>query len=362
MPVSYYYAYVGCRTTRERNARGRGIDVYRVDGETGRWKHVQLVPDLLNPSFLAFGRDKRFLYTVHGDGSEVSAFAVDAATGRLTDLNRQSTQGRNPVHLALDPSCCFMVVCNHLTSTLAVLPVHEGGTVGEVCDLVTLAGPPGPHRTEQPFSKPHQAVFAPDRRFVVVPDKGLDRVFTFSLDPHGKLSAAEQPFVPMREGAGPRHVAFLPNGRFVFVLNELDSTIVACRYETDIGALVPIQVLSTLPQNFTGNSRASEIEVSADGRFVYTSNRGHDSIAIFAVDPVKGWLSLVDTPHTGGMTPRFFALAPGGQFMHVANENSDAIVTFAVDQSLGTIVPTAELVYMGSPVCILHGPSGALAP
>ena len=347
-----YVVYVGCRTSRERNARGDGISVYDVDAATGRWQHLQLVPGLLNPSFLAFGRDKRFLYTVHGDSSEVSSFVVDAASGQLAPLNQQTTRGKNPVHLAIDPTGRFMVVSNHVTSTLAVLPVGEDGALGAVCDLVELKGQTGPHRVEQPFSKPHQNVFSPDGRFVIVPDKGLDRVFTFTLDPAGKLAAGQTPSVPARETSGPRHVAFRPDGRFAYVANELDSTVTSYSYDAASGALAPMQVIPTLPQSFTGNSRASEIEASADGRFIYASNRGYDSVAVFAADPATGWLTTVDIVQTRGKTPRFFALAPDGRFMFVANEDSDTIATFAVNQATGRIAATDDVVSTGSPVCI----------
>lgn len=348
-----YFSYVGCRTSRERNARGDGISVYSVDAATGRWRLVQLLPGLLNPSFLALSTDKRFLYTVHGDSSEISSFTIDAATGQITPLNQQSTQGKNPVHLSLDPTGRFMVVCNHITSTLAVLPVGEDGALGPVCDLFELKGKIGPHRVEQPFSKPHEAVFAPDGRFIVVPDKGLDRIFTFALDPAGKLVPAQPPSVQARETSGPRHVAFRPDGRFAYVVNELDSTVTSYGYDAANGALTPMQVIQTLPQGFTGDSRASEIEASADGRFIYASNRGYDSVAIFATDPATGWLTTVDIMRTRGKTPRFFALAPDGRFMFVAHEDSDTIAAFTVDQVTGRITATDDMVRTGSPVCIV---------
>lgn len=347
------FAYVGCRTTRERNARGDGINVYRVDAASGRWEHVQLVPGLVNPSFLAFDRAKRFLYTVHGDGDEVSGFRIALATGQLSPINRRSTKGKNPVHLALDPTDRFMVVSNHVTSSLAVLPVGEDGALGEVIDSVVLQGQIGPHRVEQPFAKPHQAEFDPAGRFLVVPDKGLDRVFTFRLDPAGKLVAADPASVRAREASGPRHVAFHPRLPYAYVVNELDSTVTGYRYDADTGRLSPFQVVPSLPQDHTGNSRAAEIAVSADGEFVYASNRGSDSVAVLSVDPATGWLTVVTHCGSGGETPRFFALDPTGRFMYVANEDSDTIVTFTVDRATGTLAETGDIVNTGSPVCIV---------
>lgn len=353
-----YFAYVGCRTTRERNARGDGINVYRVDAPTGRWEHVQLLPGLVNPSFLAFDRTGRCLYTVHGDSSEVSSYRIDGATGRITPLNKQDTKGKNPVHLAIDPANRFMVVSNHVTSTLAVLPVREDGSLGELVDLVTVQGQIGPHRVEQPFAKPHQNEWDPSGRFIVVPDKGLDRVFTFRLTPEGKLLPAEPPLVVARETSGPRHVAFHPLLPYAYVVNELDSTVTGYRYDAETGRLTPLQVVSSLPESFTGNSRASEIAVSADGRFVYASNRGFDSVAVLSVDPSNGWLTPVEFAQSEGKTPRFFALDPTGKYMFVANEESDSIVKFTVDHMSGKLAKTDDVVRTGSPVCIVFRPVG----
>jgi 6-phosphogluconolactonase len=348
-----FFAYTGCRTSRERNARGDGINVYRVDASTGRWEHVQLLPDLVNPSFLELDAARRTLYTVHGDSSEVSSFRIDPATGRLSPLNQQSTHGKNPVHLAIDPTGRLMVIPNHVTSSLVVLPIREDGSLGEVIDLYELKGKIGPHRVEQPFAKPHQTEFDPAGRFILVPDKGLDCVWTFRLDKAGKLYTAEPPLVPAREGSGPRHIAFHKSLPLAFVLNELDSTVTSYRYDAVDGKLDPLQIVSSLSESFTGNSRASEIAVSADGRFVYASNRGFDSVAVFAVDPANGWLHAVDFQVSEGKTPRFFAIDPTGRFMYVANEESDTIITFVIDRDTGKLARTGDVVRSGSPVCIV---------
>ena len=243
-----YLAYVGARTTKERGARGNGLNVYNVDAKSGLWTHIQLVADLINPSFLAFDRSREFLYAVHGDLSDISAFAIDRSTGKLTQISRQSTEGKNPVHLAIDPTNRFVVVANHITSTLALLPRKEDGSLGPVVDLVKLEGRIGPHRVEQPFAKPHQTEFDPSGKFIVVPDKGLDRVFTYRIDlDRGKLVLAAKP-AEAREGSGPRHVAFHPKGRLAYVVNELDSTVTAFRFDPELGSLEPFQILSMLPE------------------------------------------------------------------------------------------------------------------
>ncbi|MBR0685416.1 lactonase family protein [Bradyrhizobium manausense] len=352
------YVYVGARTTKERNARGDGLNVYRMDNATGAWTHLQLLDDLVNPSFLAFDRSRRFLYTVHGDLSDITAMAIDAGSGRLRVINRRSTDGKNPVHLAIDPSNRYVVVANHITSSLALLPRQEDGALGAVIDLVKLEGKIGPHRVEQPFAKPHQVEFDPSGTFIVVPDKGLDLVFTYRIDAEkGKLVLASKP-VQAREGAGPRHIAFHPTGKLAYVVNELDSTVTAYRFDPASGALSPFQVVSAVPDSFTGNSRAAEIAVSADGRYVYASNRGNDSLAIYAIDAASGRLAPRGWTPSGGKTPRFFALGASDRFLFAANEDSDMVTMFTRAPD-GLLAATGNVVKVGSPVCILFRESQA---
>lgn len=348
----FMYAYVGSRTTKERNARGEGISVYKVDQQKGALELVQVVGGLVNPSFLALNNKGDRLYSVHGDESDVSAFRVDKATGRLTFLNRQSTEGKNPVHLALDPSERYLIVSNHIGASLAVLPLAVDGSLQPVSQLVRLDGKPGPHRVEQPHAKPHYNPFDPSGDFVVVPDKGLDCIFSYRFK-DGRLIPAEVPFITTRETAGPRHLAFHPSRAFAYVVNELDSTVTTYRYDVTRGALEPLQILSTLPKNFTGNSRASEIAVDAQGRFVYASNRGYDSIAVFAIDASRGLLSYVTAVPTQGRTPRFFAISPNGRYIFALNEDSDSIVSFSVDDDRGVLIPNGHQVRAGSPVCMI---------
>lgn len=352
------FAYVGCRTTRERNARGDGLGVYAVDPGTGAWAQVQLVGGLLNPSFLAFDRAGRVLYAVHGDASEISAFRIDPRTGQLTGLNQVSTNGRNPVHLAVDPTNRFVVVANHVTrdphvSNLAVIALEADGSLGAMTDHLPLTGEIGPHRVEQPFAKPHQCVFDPSGRFIAVPDKGLDAIVTYRLDGAGRLRPIETPPARSREGEGPRHIVFHPRAPYAFVVNELSSTVMACRFDPESGALAPIQVVPALPDTFVAFSRASEIDVSPDGRFVYASNRGHDSVAAFAVDARTGRLTATGWTPAEGRTPRFFALDPGGRHLFVANEDSDTIIRFARDAGTGALGDGTVVARTGSPTCVL---------
>ncbi|WHO72391.1 lactonase family protein [Rhizobium sp. BT03] len=339
-------AYVGARTTRTRNARGNGLNVYRL-GPVAEWTHVQLL-EMENPSFLAFDRSGCFLYTVHGDADRVSAFAVDRASGELVLLNEQSTGGRNPVHLSFDPANRFLVVANHVTSSLALMPRNEDGTIGALCDLAGIVGEVGPHRAEQPFPKPHQVEFDPSGRWIVVPDKGIDQILVYEIDA-GALKAVST--CPAREGAGPRHVAFHPAGDLAYVVNELDSTVAAYRFDARSGRLTPFQIVSALDESFTGNSRAAEIAVSPDGRFVYASNRGSDTIAAFAIDDA-GALKRIGSWPTAGRTPRFFTLLEDGVLL-AANEDSDTITAFDIDAASGSLVAKRATLSVGSPVCIL---------
>jgi 6-phosphogluconolactonase (cycloisomerase 2 family) len=351
MPPAFH-VYVGCRTSRARNARGEGLQIYRMDAATGAWEHRQLLPGLENPSFLAFARTRPVLYAVHGDREAASAFRI-APDGTLSLLNTAPTGGRNPVHLVPTSDDRFLVVANHLTSTVALLRLDaETGAIGDVAHLLEMPGQPGPHRVQQPFAKPHQVEPDPADRFILVPDKGVDRTFTLSVNADAARLELVQTLVH-RDGAGPRHVAFTPNARFAYVLNELAASILACRYEAATGTLDPFQLQPSVPDDFTGHTDAAEVAVGADGRFLYASNRGHDSVGVFAIDPVTGRLSPVQWVPTGGRTPRFFALDPTGRFLFAANEDSDTIVTFAVDAASGRLEPTGQVIRTGSPVCIL---------
>jgi 6-phosphogluconolactonase len=325
--------------------------VFAVDEPSGELRLVQVVGDLVNPSYLAANRAADRLYAVHGDGQQASAFRIGAG-GRLDAIGSVACGGRNPVHLALDPAERFLVVPNHLSGSLAVLPVDVDGGLGAVAQSVSLPGEPGPHRVEQPYSKPHYTLFDPSGRWVIVPDKGLDRIFSFRCE-GGRLAPAAQPWVQAREGAGPRHAVFHPRLPRAYVLNELDSTVTSYAFDAASGALQPLHVLSALPATCTGNSRAAGIQVGADGRHLYTSNRGHDSIAVFDLDGDTGLPRFVEATPSGGRTPRFFTPSPDGRWLYVLNEDSDTIVRFAVDPAAGTLAPVGAPLPCASAVCLV---------
>jgi 6-phosphogluconolactonase len=349
------FAYVGCYTTPDRDGRGDGINVYRMDSDSGEWTHVQILGDVPNPSFLAVDTQQRCLYCVHGGDtfSQVSAFAIDRQTGRLTFLGSQPSGGPNPVALAVDPGDRCLVVANYANGTAAALPIAPDGSLGPASDLVELRGEPGPHPVQQTSSHPHHVAIDPAGRFVLVPDKGLDRVFVFRLDHAGdNLLPCDPPSVQAQPGAAPRHAAFHPSLPYGYVINELDSTLTAYAFDPDTGVLRTVEVVSTLPSGFSGRNTTAEIGVAPSGRFIYGSNRGHDSIAIFAVDSESGTLTSIGWEPTRGEEPRYFGLDPSGSFLYAANQSSDTIVTFRVDRASGTLAPTGQVIRTGSPVCI----------
>jgi 6-phosphogluconolactonase (cycloisomerase 2 family) len=307
----------------------------------------------VNPSWLTLARRRPVLYAAHGEGHEATAFAIEPATGRLRVLNRQPTQGKNGVRLGIEASDRYLVCANYSSGTVAVLPIEADGSLGALRDLVPLTGRTGPHPTEQTSAHPHDVAFDPRGRFCLVPDKGLDAVFVFRVDDSGKLVPGAPPSAPTRPGAGPRHAGFHPTGPVAYVLNELDSTLTTYRLDADSGALEPRQTITTLPRAFTGRNTTSEIAIAPSGRFVYASNRGHDSVAIFAVDPGAGTLSPVGWEPTQGKTPRFIGLDPAGAMLYAANQDSDSIVAFRVDRETGTLTPTGHVVSVGSPSTIV---------
>lgn len=348
------YAYVGCYTTPERNGRGTGINVYRVDRRNGAFSHVQLVDGLENPSFLAVDRYGRHLYAVHGDRSEATAFAIDPLTGRLQLLNQQSTGGFNPIHLAFDSAQRNLVITNYGSDSIAVLPILEDGALGPYTTLTIMTGTLGPHRSEQKNIRPHHNPLGPDRRHFFLPCKGGDSVIAYRLDKRRSV-AVEVARVAARPGAGPRHIDFHPRQPFAYVINELDSTITT--YRVDGSKLVPLQIVPSTPPDFTGYSTGAEIAVHRSGRTVYVSNRGHDSIGVFAIDPRTGALSAKQWVPTHGTVPRFFALDPAQRFLYAANQGSHTILGYRVGID-GKLSPTPIKVKVGSPACIVFNRGG----
>ncbi|GAA2112324.1 lactonase family protein [Streptomyces synnematoformans] len=335
-----------------------GPAVFRMAG-AGRLTPVQEVPGVPNPSWLAVHPRLPVLYAVcevstwNGQqGGGVVSYAVDTATGELTRTGDQPVPGV-PAHGALDERGEHLVVANYGGGTFAVVPLRADGTPAPVSDTVTATGT-GPDPQRQAGPHPHQVVFDPAYGYVFGADLGTDRVWAWRLDAAaGKLAPNPLPFLQVASGSGARHLAFHPTGRFVYVVNELTSSVTAFSYDAGRGTFSWLQTVSTLPRGFTGESYCAEVAVHPDGGTVYVSNRGHDSIARFAV-AADGRLDLRETTPTGGAWPRHFALAPGGDVLLVANQNSDDVVAFRVGRS-GALRRTGATAAAPSPACVAFG-------
>ncbi len=364
------FAYVGSYTRGAPGgggaAPGVGISVFAVDADSGALTPVQVVPSD-NPSFLALGPAQRALYAVNeiddfegGGTGSVEAYAIDAATGELALLNRVDAAGAIPAHLAVDPAGDHLVVANYVGATFVVLPISADGRLLPASDVVEQTGSgPNPDRQEAPH--PHAVVFDPAGRFVAAADLGTDQVLVFRLDPAaGTLSPVDE--AAMAPGAGPRHLAFHPNGRLLYVINELDATITVLPYDPATGALGdPIQTVSTVPADFAGDKSTAEIAVHPSGRFLYGSNRGQegatapeaDSIAGFAIDPGSGELSLLGYATEGIDFPRNFAIDPTGTWLYVCNQQGDSIVQFRIDPTTGELAATGVVTQTPTPVSLV---------
>ncbi len=350
--MSLGLAFVGAFTTAHRLARGRGIVTCRIDPASGAWSVVGGREGLDNPSFVIADKARLRLYAVHADLDYATAFAVDPDSGGLSPLGRATTGGLNGVHPVIDPSGRFLIVANFAGGSLAVLPIGADGGLGDLVQRLDLEGPRGPHRLEQTSPHPHHLVFDPTGRFLLAPDKGLDRVFVLTFDPErGRLALADRGHAVMRPGAGPRHIAFHPSAPYAFVVGELDSTVTACRWDAQAGVLTPHWTVSSLPPDFFGETIASAIVVSLDGGSVYASNRGHDSVVHLRFDAASGRLDVVGWTPSGGAVPRFMTLSPAGARLLVANEQGDSVTAFDI-ASDGALVPRGVVLRTPSPAAI----------
>ena len=346
---------MGCFTTPSRLGKGDGISAYRINPITGAWRQIQQVGGLVNPSWLLANHDGNVLYVLHADEDYASSYRIDRATGRLTPLNRAATGGRNGVSAKLDPTGKFLIVANYASGSVGVLPVATDGSLGDAVQVFDLpGGARARHRVgHQGISHPHDIVLDPTGRFVVVPDKGLDRVSVFKFDARlGRLSPAGKGYVDARSGAGPRHMAFHPNNPVAWILNELDSTLTTCRWDGAKNILAPVEVTSTLPGDFTGDNQTAEIEFVAASNTLYISNRGHDSIALFRVNRTTGVPKAIGWQPTGGEDPRLFVLDPAGRFLYVANLSSGTIKRLELDAKTGALTTTRQIIKTPSPCAI----------
>jgi 6-phosphogluconolactonase len=351
--------YVGTYTDSlpHVQAKASGIDIYRLDMDSGALTYLSTCAGIANPSYLVLDAQGRHLYGVEETAEgQVHAFSVDPSTGTLTPLNHHPSHGAEPCHLSLDRQGRWVLVANYSSGSIAVLPIQEDGSLGPATERVQhQGGSANPDRQQGPHA--HWIYTDPANRFVLAVDLGQDAVVRYELDAErGTLRRTDAPACATPPGSGPRHLAFSPDGRFAYLLNELSSTLIAHAYDASSGELRPLQDLSTLPTGFDGINWTSALRVSPSGRFVYASNRGHDSIAIFASDPATGHLSLVGHEPTQGGTPRDFNIDPTGTFLLAANQDDDSIVTFRIDGETGRLSPAGQVAEARTPVCIAFGP------
>lgn len=312
-----------------------------------------------NPSFLAIDTPNRFLYAVNevseingNPGGAVSSFAIDPENGRLKFINNQPTLGDSPCHISIDHTGKFLLITNYTGGNIIVFPLLDGGNIGKNVEFIQHEGHSiNSERQESPH--PHSINLSPDNRYVFVPDLGLDKILVYKLDQEtGKLSSNDIPYISLKPGSGPRHFTFHQNGKFAYVINELDSTVTAFQYKPSRGKLKEIQTISTLPQEFKGLSNCADVHVHPNGKFLYGSNRGHNSIAIFNIDPLKGKLRQNGYTSTQGEIPRNFAIDPSGNYVLAANQQSNNIFSFRINTETGELLPTGYTINIPKPVCI----------
>lgn len=352
--------YIGTYTQRESFVDGKadGIYVCQLDTASGALTYRATVPGVVNPSFLAIDARKRYLYAVneissaHGTNGTVSAFAIDPVTTELNYLNEQSTHGLAPCHLSLDSTGSFVMVANYESGNLCVLPIEQDGRLGAATDVAQHHGS-GPNAERQEGPHAHMVLSSLDGGTVYAVDLGIDKILGYKLDvQRGKLVRLDPPWMQLAPGTGPRHLAFHPSGRFAYVISELQSIVVVLHVNAEHGRLTQVQIISTLPSGFVEENFCAEIEVAPSGRFVYASNRGHDSIAVYGVNQATGELTLVGHQPTLGHGPRHFAIDPSEKFLFAANQDSDTVVTFRIDQDHGLLAATGHVADVPTPVCV----------
>ena len=354
-------AYVGTYT----GAKSQGIYLFRLEADNPEIsQNIRLVPLGLaaaspNPSFLEIDLKRRLLFAVNEinqfEGKAtgaVSAFSIDKAKGTLTLINQRPSMGTDPCHLVLDKSGRHLLIANYGSGSVSVLPVSADGRLGVASHAVQHTGSSvNPDRQKGPHA--HCVTIDRANRFVFVCDLGLDKVLAYRFDAQrGRLTPHDPPFAQVKPGAGPRHMVFRPDGRFAYVINELTSTVTAFRYDANAGALHEVQTVSTLPEHFDGANTGAEVDVHPSGKWLYASNRGHNSVVLFDVDSDNGTLTYVEEQGTGGFKPRHFGIEPAATYLAVGNQDSDTILVARIDAGNGRLKPSGVFANAPSPVCV----------
>lgn len=350
-----YLVYVGTYSVRG----SKGIYAYRFDEQTGKAVSLGLAAETTSPSFLAVDPGRRFLYAVNevsnfqGQKSgAVSAFAIDRTTGKLTALNEVASRGAGPCFVSVDKAGKHVLIANYDSGSVAVFPILAGGRLGEATAFVQHHGS-SVDKSRQEGPHAHMIEVSPDGRFALAADLGLDKVLVYRYGAaQGSLTADNPDSASVRGGLGPRHFAFHPSGKFVYLVSEMGSSVTAFTYNASSGALHEIETVSALPKDFKGENDDAEVAVHPNGRFLYASNRGHDTIAVFSIDQQTGKLTPIQDVPTQGKTPRSFALDPTGSYLWAANQDTDTIAIFRVNGHTGHLTPAGQVLPIASPVCV----------
>lgn len=340
--------------TYTKNTSSRGIYRIHLDTQTGALSAPVLAAEATDPSWITLTPNKKFLYTIHGSPAQAIGFAVDAATAELRPLASNPPLGgaNPPSHLAVDQTGRVLLAANYRDGCVAAIPIHDDGSLGTPRATQHEGTGSNPERQDKPHV--HSVTVSPDNRFVIVADLGLDKVFSYALDPaSATLTPAANPFAMTDPGAGPRHFKFSRDGRHGYVINEMGGSITVFDYDAGSGALTPKQTISTLPDDFTGLKWNAEIRVHPNGKFLYGSNRMHDSIAAFAIEENSGRLTLLQIIPTGGKSPRNFELSPDGNWLVCGHQDTELITVFGIDPMSGKLNATPHHAAIPSVVCVL---------
>ena len=347
-----HYLITGTYTS----GKSEGIYVYKFNSSNGSAEAISHIK-ISNPSFVAVSPNEEFVYSVqedaakNGKGGEITAFSFNKQTGILSYINQQLTGGDHPCYVSVDKTGKWVVAGNYSSGSLSVLPVQANGGLGTATTIIQHKGS-GPNKTRQNSPHVHCTLFSADNRFLFVTDLGIDKIMIYAFnETTGTLTPAKQPFFQVSGGAGPRHLAFHPSGKYAYLIEELTGTVVVFKYKN--GKLTFIQRISNMPAGDTSNAASADIHVSPDGNFLYASNRGDaNTIGIFSINSKNGKLFFVAHQSTLGKTPRNFNLDPSGNFLLVANQNSDEIVIFKRDTKTGLLTDTQNRLKTGKPVCL----------
>jgi 6-phosphogluconolactonase len=351
-----YLAFVGTYTNKTNS---KGIYAFEFDAQSGKLTPRGVAAETPDPSWVVTHPNGKFAYAANeaGKQSTVTAFAVDPRSAKLTPLNQLPALGLDPCHLSIDKSAKYLFVANYSSGNVVVFPILADGKLGEHTANVKDAGPLGPNKQRQEAPHAHWVEASPDNQFVFVSDLGLDALLSYRFDPaKGALAPNDPPSARLAPGAGPRHAAFHPNGKLAYVVSELNSTVTALAYNPAKGALQELQVVSTLPKDFKGRNDTAEIAVHPSGKWLFASNRGRDTIAVFSIDPATGKLQPAGEFPTAGKEPRHFAIDPTGRFLLAENQNSNTIVVFRIDLGNGTLTQVSQVDGIPSPVSLAFLP------